>query len=145
MDQKRMAGLLRKLNKSAITPLGKIPLERLVAKNIDDLSTLRSFGVTWSAIARALVDWRRNDDRPLSVDHLRSAYSRARRHKGTEIRPDGQAAPRPKPQEIERTLAVSLRPQTTPATTENLEPASQSSKLRQRLSSTLKLRNIKED
>lgn len=30
-----MMGLLRRLNKTALTPLGRTPLERLVAKNID--------------------------------------------------------------------------------------------------------------
>jgi hypothetical protein len=145
MDQKRLGALLRKLNRSAVTPFGRIPLERLVAKNIDDLSTLRSSGLTWPPIERALVDWRRDDDRPLSVDHLRSAYSRARRHKGTEIRAARQAASRPEPQDTGRTLTGPPEPKSKISTTENLDPAVQPSKLRERTSSTLKLRNIEED
>lgn len=113
MDQKRLAALLRKLNKSAITPFGKIPLERLVAKNIDNLSTLRSSGITWPPIARALVDWRRDNDRPLSVDHLRSAYSRARRQRDNDLRATRRDLPRREPQDTERSIPVSRRPQTT--------------------------------
>lgn len=145
MDQKRLAALLRKLNKSAITPFGRIPLERLVAKNLDDLSTLRSSGVTWPAISRALVDWRRDNDRPLSVDHLRSAYSRARRHKAPHIKPTRQAALGPEPQDIERSAPASREPQTTLSAPENLMAAVHPSNLRERLSRTANLRNIEED
>lgn len=145
MDQKRLAALLRKLNKSAITPFGRIPLERLVAKNLDDLSTLRSSGVTWPAISRALVDWRRDNDRPLSVDHLRSAYSRARRHRAPPVQSARQAALGPEPQDVERSTAASRAPQATLSPTENFSAAGHPSNLRERLSRTANLRNIEED
>lgn len=145
MDQKRLAALLRKLNKSAISSLGTIPLERLVAKNLDDLSTLRSSGITWNSIARALVDWRRKDNLPLSVDHLRSAYSRARRHNGLEVRSTGQVASQPDPQDTECTLSVSRGSQTTLSASDRLKPAGNLSQLRTQTSRTLRLRNIEED
>lgn len=145
MDQKRLAVLLRKLNKSAITPFGKIPLERLVAKNLDDLSSLRLSGITWPSISRALVDWRRDNNRPLSVDQLRSAYSRARRHRDSKIALMPLAVAKPEPHDPEHSSPASRVPLTETSVKENLKTASQQPRLRERLSRTLSLRNIKED
>ena len=144
MDQKRLSALLRKLNKSALTPFGRIPLDRLVAKNLDDLSTLRAYGITWPAISRALVDWRRDNDRPLSVDQLRSAYSRARR-RDTKIGFAPPAVSKLEPQNTKHRAPSTGLPPTAPSFEEKPNTAPPQPKLRERLSRTLNLRNTEED
>lgn len=145
MHQKRLVALLRKLNKSAITPFGKIPLDRLVSKNLGDLSILRALGITWPSITRALLDWRRDNERPLSVDHLRSAYSRARRLKESHIAPTPPTVSKSQVQNIERGTPMSPVPVIALSTKENPNTASRPSKLREQMGRTLHRRYIEED
>jgi len=69
--------MLRRLNRAADEAGSAIPLERLLQRHLDDVKLLRASGLTWSAIAKGLTDWRQKSGKPITADQLRSSFSRA--------------------------------------------------------------------
>ena len=72
--RKRLTAFARNLD----GPVGRIPLDRAIRRDLELFAELRSTGTTWTQIAQALasVGARRPGGGIISADHLRGAISR---------------------------------------------------------------------
>jgi len=89
--RKRLAAFAKSLN----GPLGQIPLDRAIRKEIELFVDLRNSGATWTQIAQALlaVGVRRPDGGGITADHLRGAVSRQILRKQDAAKHDDEQVP----------------------------------------------------
>ena len=94
-----------------------VPLDRVLARHLQTLNELRTYGLTWSAVASiiARAGGRRASGRPISPDQLRANVARLRkRHTRDVTSPpwprDQTIAHPPKKPRSERDAPVTLLP-----------------------------------
>jgi len=106
---------LKKIDLEARSPLGQIPIDRMLENHIALFDDLRAAGFTWQQIAAGISSWRKKDGTPISADQLRGAFSRARRQSQSKLvqRPRPSVT-QPPPEQVIQKLTTEIQSATQP-------------------------------